>query len=1551
MLESSPVLRKLHNWQMLLLDLTRANRLLYFKVDRASSVPITLPAPFDLFMELVPQGKKMTFQTADEKVVFEDEPEMESRGEALPTDSLPTQETLVESDPPLQAVDGNASPLPTPLVEADPPAQPSGPVDAAPTPTPKPRNNTLTSSLSEARLTRALYNLRARARLAAEEQGVNVLFVAFGLLHWIDPVTKEEAQSPVVLAPVKLEKERGRDAYSIELLEDDLLLNPTLTYKLATDFNLRLPDLPESLEEAGVAAYVDQVRALIASRSGWALTNEAILGVFSFQKINLYQDMADHQDLFLAHPIIAALGGGTPLPPPPQTILAAELDARVPPSNSYQVVDADASQQEAIEAAKAGASFVLQGPPGTGKSQTITNIIAESLAAGKHVLFVSQKMAALEVVQNRLNQAGLGGLCLQLHSHKRDKREVVQELIDSLDAPDVQLKPDTQTALLELEETRRKLNAYVTALHEPRFALHRSVFDAYSELARLSAAPAVRFDVGDVTIVAAPLFSKRMQLLDQFVALPEIIDRFQQHPWRGITLRSVSFAQRDQLTQALSDLSDLLPQYAARMTSLAALCALRAQHNLSEAATLLDLLQDNDPKLFTLDLEGLDQRFEHDYDGVLRTLKGSYRSELKELDQINKPDDKLDYDEAVALLKQARAVKQQLAGDAAQGDRVADVRSFVAGTLAVRARIDHAITALKDLYGSDGPIIDQNPYGEADFAAWSSWLTLRRQSLDLLEPYTALLRLSDEGSAVGLGSFGAAALAASLPAAQWKDVYQRSFWQAVVDAAMRVDEVLRSFDSPSRAALIERFRALDRQQLILNRARILALLSEQRPTHTWINATTAETAVLRREGAKKRRLKPLRKLLAEIPRLIMDLKPCLMMSPGSVATLIDPAVFKFDVVIFDEASQIAPEEAAGTIMRGAQAVIGGDTKQLPPTRFFSVIGSDDEDSTSEEDANMFESILDESSGLNLLQKLLRWHYRSRTEELIAFSNHHFYGDRLFTFPNVAENAPGTGVEFISVPEGVYRRGRNLRRNEIEAQRVVDLIFEHAERLPQQTLGVITFSYAQRDAVIAEWEKRRREQPQFESFFDENAPEPFFIKNLEMVQGDERDVIFFSVGYGKDEAGKVLMNFGPLNQEGGERRLNVAITRARYNVKLVSSIMPEDIDLTRTQSQGAQRLRDYMFYARDGVQTLKHSERSKAESKSAVNTIDPHPSTAPLGGFAQDASSPFEESVYQALTAQGLTLYKQVGVSNYRIDLAVVDPQQPGRYLLGIECDGAMYHSAPTVRERDRLRQQVLEQLGWKMHRIWSHDWVANPSAEVAKVMARLKEPAPTPATQTEVAAPIEANEEVVVKAEPATEIYLAPAQTPEEVKSLPTYVWPYLYAKLPAYTGSLNSAVPHDLVDDVVKVVGTEGPVHVDLVYARIGAAWKVSRLTAKVKQLITTAIGLAVADKRIDQRGDFLWPIGLATPIVRAPKAGAPKDGAEVRTIEHIAPEEIAEAAFLCVQEARSLTEADLIREAAKLLGYARVTKKIDAAVTGAIDGLKAAKRLSEENGMVRVG
>jgi very-short-patch-repair endonuclease len=367
----------------------------------------------------------------------------------------------------------------------------------------------------------------------------------------------------------------------------------------------------------------------------------------------------------------------------------------------------------------------------------------------------------------------------------------------------------------------------------------------------------------------------------------------------------------------------------------------------------------------------------------------------------------------------------------------------------------------------------------------------------------------------------------------------------------------------------------------------------------------------------------------------------------------------------------------------------------------------------------------------------------------------------------------------------------------------------------------------------------------------------------------------------------------------------------------------------------------MLYARDGVQTLGLSLRGAAGSEAISRNL---PETA------RAMTHTLDDAVYEAFAAQGLTLHRHVGASNYRIDLAVVDPAQPGRYLLGIECDGAMYAAAATARERDRLRLQVLEQLGWKMHRIWSHDWISNQAAEVAKVMARLQEPADSAATALPAAGAAVSTAAASTGQTMAAESFLAETQTPEALKDLPTFVWPYIYAKLPAHpgahTGTLSQAVPHDLVGDVIKVVGTEGPVHVDVVCARIGAAWKVSRLTAKAKQLIGAAIDMAVHAQRIERRGDFLWPMGLATPVVRAPK-----EGDKARSIEHIAPEEIAEASFLVTQEARSLSETDLIAQTARLLGYARVTKKIDAAVTQALEDLKASGRLREEEGFIRVG
>lgn len=529
----------------------------------------------------------------------------------------------------------------------------------------------------------------------------------------------------------------------------------------------------------------------------------------------------------------------------------------------------------------------------------------------------------------------------------------------------------------------------------------------------------------------------------------------------------------------------------------------------------------------------------------------------------------------------------------------------------------------------------------------------------------------------------------------YQQLFLKRFYKLWLDYIYPQLPMVDQFKKEMLEEMLEKFRELDQKQLTINGARVHEILMKRKEQYLQAqNMGNPQLNILHRELAKKKRHKPIRKLFSEIPDLLYVLKPCMMMSQLSVSQFLDPTIFTFDVVIFDEASQITPENAVGAILRGKQLIVAGDNKQLPPTNFFnSSFDLSDEwvDREIEDLYETYESILDECA-IFLPSKRLKWHYRSKHESLIAFSNREIYDNELYTFPSTV-NGEHDGVSFVYVKDGVYDRGRSAK-NRREAQKVAELVFEHFKRSPHRSLGVIAFSSRQEEAIRDQLELLRRKQPDMEKFFKENTDEPFFIKNLENVQGDERDTILFSVGYGKDEYGKLHYHFGPLNRAGGERRLNVAATRAKYEVKLVSSIRYNDLDDTKLNQRGPQLLKAYLYYA-------EHKGR-----------FSPNNGIVNNGEF----DSPLEEDVYRTLTAKGLMLHKQVGCSSYRIDLAVVDPSQPGRYLLGIECDGASYHSSRTARDRDRLRQQVLESMGWKIHRIWSQDWFKNKKIETEKIV-------------------------------------------------------------------------------------------------------------------------------------------------------------------------------------------------------------------------------------------
>ena len=575
-----------------------------------------------------------------------------------------------------------------------------------------------------------------------------------------------------------------------------------------------------------------------------------------------------------------------------------------------------------------------------------------------------------------------------------------------------------------------------------------------------------------------------------------------------------------------------------------------------------------------------------------------------------------------------------------------------------------------------------------------------RNRFDELNKWLDYVETRGECDALGLGSFTSEIAAKNNSVKDVRAAFEKGFYTQWLSAVMDDVPAVQTFRKRVHERRLEEFVKLDQKQFELSRSRIRERIISAFPSMDETAAARSERRILLHEMEKKRRIMPLRKLFHEIPGLLLTLKPCLMMSPLSVAYFLNAEEYHFDMVIFDEASQIFPQDAIGAIFRADQVIIAGDTKQLPPTDFFSA-GTDNPDEYDDDDREeeMYDSILEEAAEV-LPNRTLLWHYRSRHEHLIAFSNKEIYRGNLVTFPGSRISEPDTGVEFIFEEEGCYEGGgRNC--NIPEAKRCVQLVKEHIDRHPDRSLGIIAFSEKQQQAVAFEIQRFRERNPGYEDFFAEGKDEEFFVKNLENVQGDERDTILFSIGYARTReqkaAGRPMsMRFGPLGISGGERRLNVAITRARVNVKLVSSILPSDIDLNRTGSEGVRMLRSYMEFAINGDAALASSDW-------------------------RHAPDDFADSVCRFICGLGYRARQYVGCSGYRLDIAVEHPAAENMFIAGIECDGVSYVSARTARDRDRLRRSVLGSMGWNLYRVWSAQWYHDPETERQKLAAFLEE--------------------------------------------------------------------------------------------------------------------------------------------------------------------------------------------------------------------------------------
>jgi very-short-patch-repair endonuclease len=1498
----------------------------------------------------------------------------------------------------------------------------------------------LYSDLNAQELDRRLLEVYRAARLGLEEGGASALYLAIGFLSWYEtPESSQSRLAPILLLPLELHRKSVREGFTLRLADDEPRLNVTLLELLRQDHGVTVHGLePLSKDESGldVPRILRTFREAIRDIDRWDVLNDVQVGIFSFAKFLMWRDLAERSKDLMKNAVVDHLVNhpneefepGAAFPDP------TTLDEERSPLDTFCPLPADASQLAAVFAAAEGRSFVLEGPPGTGKSQTITNLIAHNVANGKRVLFVSEKMAALNVVHDRLQKVGLGRYCLELHSNKAHKQGVLAQLNDVLSHTEARLPENWKHEAERLASLRGELNDYVNALHLRR-CTGETIFEATSNLIGLRNARSVGLHWPSPDSLDSEGLANLRDLVDRLAKAGNAVGGIAGHPWRTAGRGEWTPAWEQQVRAALGRLRESVETLEGRLRQVSSSLSFGEGASLQEL-TLLDeacrvLLNSPAPPMALLvraDWDQIQDRIgswiEHgrrrdelrttilqrfteriialDLDGLQRLLESAEiswwpaawwrrRQVRKALQSVTKDATLSAKAELAALLDQALSLRAEeqtlaLAGDDAREllgpywkdgeanwgevdtlrEWSRDFRSVVerAGrhealqTAELRerwARLSadghgsaprksgfsdellgyrsayanyseqrHAIEVLLELACEPawGRVDAADALGTArrTLFGWSEranqlreWCAWRRARSEAIHNDLAPLVDSYERTEFGADEF--------------KRVFDRSYYDWWNTAVVSAEPVLAHFFSPEHERRIEQFRATDERYRALTQLLIAARLAQKVPVTSTVEMPNSEVGILKREIGKRGRHMSVRKLFQTIPNLLPRLKPCLLMSPMSVAQYLDAGYPPFDLVVFDEASQIPVWDAVGAIARGAQVVVVGDPKQLPPTSFFERADSSEEQPPEDDTAEDLESILDDCLGARIHMLTLEWHYRSRHESLIAFSNYHYYANRLLTFPSPYRE--GMGVSWRLVPNAVYDRGKSAT-NRAEAEAVVGEILSRLHRRAEQPLsiGVVTFSQAQQTLIEDLLEDARRKDPKVDAFFAEEASEPVFVKNLENVQGDERDVILFSICYGPDSLGRVLMNFGPINRDGGERRLNVAITRARREVVVFSTLRADQIDLARTRARGVRDLKNFLEYAERGPSALTQSTKYRPDA---------------------DFESPFEEAVCEVLQSKGWEVHRQVGCASYRIDLAVVYPSAPGSYLLGIECDGANYHRAKTARDRDKLREGILRDLGWELHRIWSSDWWTNPEQEIQKVTVALEaagakkraglaapaeSPVPPPAepplpplSEPHVSERMRAAEDAT--SPPAEQFALPPpaqaaslAYSPRPVEALGTsddFYQPYSDGRISEITA---------------RVVKDEGPITLTLATRRVAAHWGLERIHEKALDRVRGRIPKSEVQIQAWDSEIVLWP--AHAPVTDYKEFRVPDSRPDsFREACDLPLDEIANGVLALLRPQISVPEGELIREVSHLFGFQRMGKLIEDRVRLGIDRL----------------
>ncbi len=1497
--------------------------------------------------------------------------------------------------------------------------------------------------LSETELTANMTGLYRAARTALEENGASTLFIALGFLKWFETPTSEAPRyAPILLLPVEIIRKSARVGYVIRNREEEAVINITLLEKLRQDWNLTVNGLdPLPRDESGidVAQVFNIIRRAIMAQPHWDVEEGAVLGLFSFNKFILWNDIHNNAEALLQNKTVASLVSGklewTVVPEP-----SRDLDTTFAPAAIALPIATDSSQLEAIIASGEGRSFVLHGPPGTGKSQTITNIIANALFAGKKVLFVAAKKAALDVVEHRLESIGIGAFCVELHSNKAKKSGIIEQLRRATVSPKKAPPGGFAREAERLQTLRTELNTTIHALHQ-RGPFGLSLYEAAGRWSGEDAG------VSDMLPIPPAALSRLTEggLQDWTDAVGELavvaraVGNVAGHPLRGTMPPAYSPTLKTDVAAALATYATQLAALAAA-TAAAEKILLLSGGALSPARTELlvqlamaslalptapvSLLESESPetdfarlKVWTAigkQRDALSSSIQQQYNAgalalpatqllsdwntatekwfflrwlgqrkVLKALKPfatndinkeAVRQVLQQISDYQVAAQKvsenaealdlagnmywpggntnwpaIDAATDAILAFQKTAAKLLLPAEQrdwrtrfalAAGDSTATFlathQAALQHFMEVFSASKQAQTGVAALLHTPAPTVVEN----------NSWITDESEktarwsgAVDTLKDWCAWVAATQKLTVLGLSELPQnLGINAILPA-QLEATFRKSFYRAAAEHLISQSPELATFNVPLFEQKIQRFKEVSAQFETLTREELYARLAARVPDFTQEASLSSEVGLLQKALRSNARGVSIRRLFDTLPTLLPRLMPCALMSPISVAQYFDADSPKFDLVIFDEASQMPTSEAVGAIARATSVIVVGDPKQMPPTSFFAT-NNVDEDNLEAED---LESILDDCLALSMPSKHLLWHYRSKHESLIAFSNAEYYDNSLLTFPSPDDLA--TRVTAVHVP-GFYDKGKT-RQNRFEAVAIVAEIVRRLSDpvLAKRSLGVVTFSSVQQnlieDLLLLEFQK----SPDLERIALQ-AEEPIFIKNLENVQGDERDIILFSVCYGPDERGKVSLNFGPLNREGGWRRLNVAVTRARYEMKVFATLKSDDIDLSRTNAEGVAGLKAFLAFAEKGRMAL------------------------PAAAISQMPAGGLETAIAEAIRAKGYVVHPLVGCSGYRVDIAVVHPTKPAEYLLGIITDGQSAGVAHTARDREVVQPGVLQSLGWKLHRVWSMAWWEAPETVLVGIVAAIESAleASVSVPKAEVEAVASAGEPVTIAAleeameQPPAETDLQAASTqsdslfnsavlpapPPKNAAETVYQITRLALVAPANANTeafLEARNRARLVKQMTEVLTTEAPIHKEALYQRVLAAWNI-RTGTRVIAHLESLLSQTDAQKKRQGSRIFLWLSGQDSSSYSTYRV--PANDTEKREAEGLPPEEVLACMRVLLEQQLSLPRTDLIKETARIFGYARMGSKVEESLAAGLEVGLAGRLLVEREGRV---